>query len=38
MAEWLIADVPLFDIHLQVWMLLVAGVVLTWFVYVWVTR
>ena len=38
MAEWLIADVPLFDIHLQVWMLLVAGVLLIWFVYVWVTR
>ncbi len=38
MAEWLTADVPLFDIHLQVWMLLVTGVMLIWFIYVWVTR
>jgi hypothetical protein len=38
MTEWLIADVPLFDVHLQVWMLLVTGVMLIWFVYVWVTR
>ncbi len=38
MAEWLIADVPFIDVHLQVWMLLVTGVMLIWFVYVWVTR
>ena len=38
MAEWLIADVPLFNIHVQLWMLLVSGVVLIWFLYGWVTR
>jgi hypothetical protein len=25
MGEWLIADVPLFNVHLQLWMLLVTG-------------
>jgi len=38
MREWLIADVSLFDVHLQLWMLLVTGAVLVWFVYVWATR
>ena len=38
MAEWRIADVPVFDAHLQVWMLLVAGVLLCWLGYVWPTR
>jgi hypothetical protein len=38
MGQWLIADVPFLDIHLQLWMLLVAGVVLLWFLYVWATR
>ena len=38
MAEWFIADLPLFDVHLQVWMLLVTSVMLIWFVYVRVTR
>jgi hypothetical protein len=38
MAEWLIADVPLLGVHLQLWMLLVTSVVLVWFVYVWATR
>ena len=37
-AEWLIADVPLSNIHVQLWMLLVSGVVLIWFLYGWVTR
>jgi hypothetical protein len=30
MGQWLIADVSFLDIHLQLWMLLVAGVVLLW--------
>ena len=38
MGQWLIADVSFLDIHLQLWMLLVAGVVLLWFLYVWATR
>jgi hypothetical protein len=37
MAEW-IADVPLFNIHVQLWMLLVSGVVLICFLYARVTR
>jgi hypothetical protein len=38
MGQWLIADVSLFDVHLQLWMLLVTGIVLLWFLYVWATR
>jgi hypothetical protein len=29
-GEWPIADVPLFDVRLQLWMLLVTGIVLLW--------
>jgi hypothetical protein len=35
MAQWLIADVSLFDVHVQLWMLLVAGFFLSWFLFVW---
>jgi hypothetical protein len=38
MGQWLITDISLLDIHLQLWMLLVAGTILSWFVYVWATR
>jgi hypothetical protein len=38
MGEWLIADVPLFNVHLQLWMLLVTGFILLWFAHVWTTR
>jgi hypothetical protein len=38
MAELLIADVPLFDVHVQLWMLLAASIVLVWFLCVWATR
>ena len=38
MGQWLIADISLLDSHLQLWMLLVAGIILSWFVYVWATR
>jgi hypothetical protein len=36
--KWLITDIPLFDVHLQLWMLLITGVILFWFAYVWATR
>jgi hypothetical protein len=38
MGQWLITDISLLDSHLRLWMLLVAGIILSWFVYVWVTR
>ena len=38
MGQWLIADLSLFDVHLQLWMLLATGIMLLWFVYVWATR
>jgi hypothetical protein len=38
MGQWLITDISLSDIHMQLWMLLVAGIILSWFVYVWATR
>jgi hypothetical protein len=38
MGEWLIADVSLWDVHIQLWMLLVTGVVSLWLLYVWATR
>jgi hypothetical protein len=34
MGQWLIADVSLLDIHLQLWMLLVTGIMLLWIIYV----
>jgi hypothetical protein len=38
MPQWLIADISLLDVHVQLWMLLAAGIMLLWFVYVWATR
>jgi hypothetical protein len=38
MGEWLIADVSLLDVHLQLWMLLVTAIVLVWLMYAWATR
>jgi hypothetical protein len=38
MEQWLIADISLLDVHLQLWMLLVASFILLWFAYVWATR
>ena len=38
MGQWLIADVSLFDILLQLWMLFATGIILLWFIYVWATR
>ena len=34
MGQWLITDISLLDIHLQLWMLLFAGTILSWFAYV----
>ena len=31
MGQWLIADVPFLDVHVQLWMVLVVMVVLLWF-------
>ena len=38
MGQWLIADLSVSDVHFQLWMLLVTGIILLWFVYVWATR
>ena len=38
MGQWLIADVSLLDIHLQLCMLLVTGIMLLWIIYVWATQ
>jgi hypothetical protein len=38
MGQWLITDLSVLDIHLPLWMLLVATLILLWFVYVWATR
>ena len=38
MAQWLIADLSVADVHFQPWMLLVTGIVVFWFLYVWATR
>ena len=38
MGQWLIADVSLFGVHVQFWMLLVTAAFLLWFIYVWATR
>jgi hypothetical protein len=38
--DWAVADhcFSLADVHFQPWMLLVTGIVLFWFIYVWATR
>ena len=38
MAQWLIADLSVADVHFQPWMLLVTGIVVFWFLYVRATR
>jgi len=38
MAQWLTTDISLIDVHVQLWMLLVTGVMLLRFVYVSATR
>jgi hypothetical protein len=31
MGQWLIADLSVADVHVQLWMLLVTGILLLWF-------
>jgi hypothetical protein len=38
MGQWLIADLSVSDVHVHLWMLLVTGILLLWFLYVWATR
>jgi hypothetical protein len=38
MGQSLIADLSILDVHFQLWMLLVTGIFLAWFLYVWATR
>jgi hypothetical protein len=38
MGEWLVADVSVLDVHFQLWMPLVLGILLCWFIFVWATR
>ena len=38
MGQWLIADVSLLDVHVQLWMLLVIGIMSLWTIYVWATQ
>jgi len=38
MGQWLIADVSFLDVHIQLWMLLVVGVLLIWLAAVGATR
>ncbi len=35
MGQWLIADLSVSDVHVQLWMLLVAGIFLLWLLYAW---
>ena len=37
MGQWLIADLSVSDVHLQLWMLLVTAILLVWFAFVWAT-
>ena len=37
-AVGLIVDLSVSDVHFQPWMLLVTGIVVFWFLYVWATR
>ena len=38
MGQWLIADLSVSDVHFQPWMVLVLGILLCWFIFVWATR
>ena len=38
MGQRLIADLSILDVFFQAWMLLVTGIILLWFLYVWATR
>jgi hypothetical protein len=38
MGQWLIADFSFVDVHVQLWMVVVAVVILLWLFYAWATR
>ena len=38
MGRWLVADLSVMDVHFQLWMVLVTGILLVWFLFVWATR
>jgi hypothetical protein len=38
MGQWLVADLSVMDVHIQLWMVLVTAIPLVWFAFVWVTR
>jgi|HubBroStandDraft_6_1064221.scaffolds.fasta_scaffold2151563_2 hypothetical protein len=38
MGRWLIADVSPLNVHVQLWMLLVIGIMLLWIIYVWASN
>jgi hypothetical protein len=37
-GQWLVADLSVMDIHFQLRMALVTGILLVWFLFVWATR
>jgi hypothetical protein len=38
MGRWLVADLSVMDVHFQLWMVLVTGILLVWFLFAWATR
>jgi hypothetical protein len=38
MGQWLITDVSMLDVHVQLWMLLVIAIMAVWIAYVWATH
>jgi hypothetical protein len=38
MGQWQVADLSVMDVHFQLWMVLVTGILLAWFAFVWATR
>jgi len=38
MRDLLVADLSVMDVHFQLWMVLVAAILLIWFAFVWATR
>jgi hypothetical protein len=38
MGQWLITDISVMDVHVQLWMVLVTAILLVWLVFVWATR
>ncbi len=34
MGQWLVADISVMNVHFQLWMVLVTGILLVWFLFV----